>query len=61
MSAVFDKQGDSSDEVRRGVLEAAARRVLSAPGFELIELRDHGLTGKTTESLLELVAEQFAA
>ena len=31
--------------MRRGGLEAAARRVLAALGFELIELENHGLTG----------------
>ena len=31
--------------MRRGGLEAAARRVLAALGFELIELQDHGVTG----------------
>lgn len=36
---------DPCQIVRRGGLEAAARRVLAALGFELIELQDHGLTG----------------
>ena len=36
---------DPCQIVRRGGLEAAARRVLAALGLELIELRDHGLTG----------------
>ena len=36
---------DPCQIVRRGGLEAAARRVLAALGFELIELADHGLTG----------------
>ena len=36
---------DPCQMVRRGGLEAAARRVLAALGFELIELRDHGVTG----------------
>ncbi len=36
---------DPCQIVRRGGLEAAARRVLAALGFELIELKDHGLTG----------------
>lgn len=36
---------DPCQIVRRGGLEAAARRVLVALGFELIELKDHGLTG----------------
>ncbi len=34
---------DPCQIVRRGGLEAAARRVLAALGFELIELQDHGL------------------
>jgi len=36
---------DPCQIVRRGGLEAAARRVLAALGYELTELRDHGLTG----------------
>lgn len=36
---------DPCQIVRRGGLEAAARRVLGALGFELIELKDHGVTG----------------
>lgn len=36
---------DPCQIVRRGGLEAAARRVLAALGFDLIELKDHGLTG----------------
>lgn len=36
---------DPCQIVRRGGLEAAARRVLAALGFELIELQDHGVTG----------------
>ena len=36
---------DPCQIVRRGGLEAAARRVLAALGFELIELQDHGMTG----------------
>ena len=36
---------DPCQIVRRGGLEAAARRVLAALGFELIEPQDHGLTG----------------
>lgn len=36
---------DPCQIVRRGGLEAAARRVLAALGVELIELKDHGLTG----------------
>jgi len=36
---------DPCQIVRRGGLEAAARRVLAALGFELIELENHGLMG----------------
>jgi len=36
---------DPCQIVRRGGLEDAARRVLAALGFELIELQDHGVTG----------------
>ena len=36
---------DPCQIVRRGGLEAAARRVLAALGFELIELKDAGLSG----------------
>jgi Fe-S oxidoreductase len=36
---------DPCQIVRRGGLEAAARRVLAALGFELRELEQHGLTG----------------
>ena len=36
---------DPCQIVRRGGLEAAARRVISALGFELIEMQDHGATG----------------
>jgi Fe-S oxidoreductase len=36
---------DPCQIVRRGGLEAAARRVLAALGFDLVELQDHGLTG----------------
>lgn len=36
---------DPCQIVRRGGLEAAARRVLAALGFELRELADHGVTG----------------
>ncbi len=36
---------DPCQIVRRGGLEAAARRVLAALGFELRELADHGITG----------------
>ncbi|MBI5719534.1 MAG: (Fe-S)-binding protein [Burkholderiales bacterium] len=36
---------DPCQIVRRGGLEAAARRVVAALGFELIELKDHGVAG----------------
>jgi len=36
---------DPCQIVRRGGLEAAARRVLAALGFKLIELKDHGIEG----------------
>jgi Fe-S oxidoreductase len=36
---------DPCQIVRRGGLEAAARRVLAALGFELVELPDHGVNG----------------
>jgi Fe-S oxidoreductase len=36
---------DPCQIVRRGGLESAARRVLAALGFDLIELKDHGLGG----------------
>lgn len=36
---------DPCQIVRRGGLEAAARRVLAALGLKLIELQDHGVTG----------------
>lgn len=36
---------DPCQIVRRGGLETAARRVLSALGFDLIELQDHGVSG----------------
>jgi Fe-S oxidoreductase len=36
---------DPCQIVRRGGLEAAARRVLAALGFELLELQDHGTAG----------------
>ncbi|MDE2628964.1 MAG: (Fe-S)-binding protein [Burkholderiales bacterium] len=36
---------DPCQIVRRGGLEAAARRVLAALGLELIELQDHGIAG----------------
>ncbi|HSN34304.1 MAG TPA: heterodisulfide reductase-related iron-sulfur binding cluster, partial [Ideonella sp.] len=36
---------DPCQIVRRGGLEAAARRVLAALGLELVELADHGVAG----------------
>jgi Fe-S oxidoreductase len=36
---------DPCQIVRRGGLESAARRVLAALGFDLIELQDHGVAG----------------
>ncbi|MBL0253160.1 MAG: (Fe-S)-binding protein [Polaromonas sp.] len=36
---------DPCQIVRRGGLEAAARRVISALGLELVELENHGTTG----------------
>lgn len=36
---------DPCQIVRRGGLEAAARRVMAALGFDLIELKNHGVTG----------------
>jgi Fe-S oxidoreductase len=36
---------DPCQIVRRGGLEAAARRVLAALGFQLVELKDHGIEG----------------
>ncbi len=36
---------DPCQIVRRGGLEAAARRVIRALGFELVELKDHGIEG----------------
>jgi Fe-S oxidoreductase len=36
---------DPCQIVRRGGLEAAARRVVAALGFELLELQDHGVAG----------------
>ena len=36
---------DPCQIVRRGGLEAAARRVVTALGFDLIELKDHGVMG----------------
>ena len=52
---------DPCQIVRRGGLEAAARRVLSALGFELIELQDHGLTGYCCGGGGGVVSNQRAA
>ncbi|CAG1001663.1 EtfAB:quinone oxidoreductase [Burkholderiales bacterium] len=52
---------DPCQIVRRGGLEAAARRVLAALGFELIELQDHGLTGYCCGGGGGVVSNQRAA
>ena len=52
---------DPCQIVRRGGLEAAARRVLAALGFELIELADHGLTGYCCGGGGGVVSNQRAA
>jgi Fe-S oxidoreductase len=52
---------DPCQIVRRGGLEAAARRVLLALGFELIELQDHGLTGYCCGGGGGVVSNQRAA
>jgi Fe-S oxidoreductase len=52
---------DPCQMVRRGGLEAAARRVLAALGFELIELKDHGLTGYCCGGGGGVVSNQRAA
>ena len=52
---------DPCQIVRRGGLEAAARRVLTALGFELIELQDHGLTGYCCGGGGGVVSNQRAA
>jgi Fe-S oxidoreductase len=52
---------DPCQIVRRGGLEAAARRVLAALGFELIELEDHGLTGYCCGGGGGVVSNQRAA
>ena len=52
---------DPCQIVRRGGLEEAARRVLAALGFQLIELRDHGLTGYCCGGGGGVVSNQRAA
>jgi Fe-S oxidoreductase len=52
---------DPCQIVRRGGLEAAARRVLAALGFELIELKDHGVTGVCCGGGGGVVSNQRAA
>lgn len=52
---------DPCQIVRRGGLEAAARRVLAALGFELIELEAHGVTGVCCGGGGGVVSNQRAA
>ena len=52
---------DPCQIVRRGGLEKAARRVLRALGFELIELQDHGVTGYCCGGGGGVVSNQRAA
>ncbi len=52
---------DPCQIVRRGGLEAAARRVLAALGFELRELHDHGLTAYCCGGGGGVVSNQRAA
>lgn len=52
---------DPCQIVRRGGLEAAARRVLAALGFTLVELEDHGLTGYCCGGGGGVVSNQRAA
>ncbi len=52
---------DPCQIVRRGGLEAAARRVLAALGFELIELEAHGITGLCCGGGGGVVSNQRAA
>ncbi|MBK9574813.1 MAG: (Fe-S)-binding protein [Rhodoferax sp.] len=52
---------DPCQIVRRGGLEAAARRVLAALGFELIELKNHGVTGYCCGGGGGVVSNQRAA
>ncbi len=52
---------DPCQIVRRGGLEAAARRVVAALGFDLIELKDHGLLGLCCGGGGGVVSNQRAA
>jgi len=52
---------DPCQIVRRGGLEAAARRVLAALGLELIELQDHGVMGYCCGGGGGVVSNQRAA
>jgi len=52
---------DPCQIVRRGGLEAAARRVLAALGLQLIELQDHGTTGMCCGGGGGVVSNQRAA
>ena len=52
---------DPCQIVRRGGLEAAARRVLAALGFDFTELADHGLTGYCCGGGGGVVSNQRAA
>lgn len=52
---------DPCQIVRRGGLEAAARRVVAALGLELIELQDHGLLGYCCGGGGGVVSNQRAA
>jgi Fe-S oxidoreductase len=52
---------DPCQIVRRGGLEAAARRVVAALGFELIELQDHGVAGYCCGGGGGVVSNQRAA
>ena len=52
---------DPCQIVRRGGLEAAARRVLAALGFELIEMKDHGVAGYCCGGGGGVVSNQRAA
>ena len=52
---------DPCQIVRRGGLEAAARRVLAALGFELRELKNHGVTGYCCGGGGGVVSNQRAA
>lgn len=52
---------DPCQIVRRGGLEAAARRVLAALGLQLIELRDHGIEGQCCGGGGGVISNQRAA